>query len=160
MISDRVQRIGFSPTLRVTAKARAMRAEGIDVIDLSVGEPDFPTPQFIKDAGKKAIDENYTKYTANAGMPELKQAIIHRLQDDYGVTYNPNQIIASSGAKNCLYNLCMALFNKGEEAIIPAPYWVSYPHMVNLAKGVPVIVSTREENGFRLTAKELSRRDQ
>lgn len=157
MISDRVQRIGYSPTLRITAKARAMREEGIDVIDLSVGEPDFPTPEFIKEAAKKAIDENYTKYTANSGMPELKKAIIRRLHEDYGVTYNPNQIIVSSGAKNCLYNLCIALLNKGEEAIIPAPYWVSYPHMVNLAKGVPVVVPTREENGFRLTAKELSR---
>ena len=157
MLSDRVQRIGLSPTMRITGKAKAMRAEGIDVIDLSVGEPDFATPDNIKDAAKDAIDKNYTKYTTNAGMPELKKAIIQRIYDDHGLTYEPNEIIVSSGAKNCLYNLAIALFNKGEEAIIPAPYWVSYTEMVNLAKGVPVIVPTREENGFRLTPKELSR---
>ncbi len=157
MLADRIQRIGYSPTMRITAKAKAMRAEGIDVVDLSVGEPDFPTPENIKHAAKKAIDNNITKYTANSGMPELKKAIIQRISDDHGITYSPDEIIVSSGAKNSLYNLAMALFNKGEEAIIPAPYWVSYPAMVDLAKGVPVIIPTREENDFRLTPRELSR---
>lgn len=157
MLADRIHRIGYSPTLRITSKAMAMRAEGIDVIDLSAGEPDFSTPDFIKEAGKKAIDENYTKYTPNTGIPELKEAIIQRIYNDHGIMYEPNEIIVSSGAKNCLYNLAVALFNKDEEAIIPAPYWVSYPQMVNLAKGVPVIIPTREENGFRLTPKDLSR---
>jgi len=157
MIADRIQRIGYSPTLRITGKAKAMRAEGIDVIDLSVGEPDFPTPDYIKEAAKKAIDSNITKYTANSGMPELKKAIIQRLYDDHGLVYEPQQIIVSSGAKNCLYNLSVALLNKGEEVIIPAPYWVSYIPMVELAKGTPVIIPTREENGFRMTPQELSR---
>lgn len=157
MLADRIHRIGFSPTLRITGKAKAMRAEGIDVIDLSVGEPDFPTPDYVKEAGKKAIDQNFTRYTANDGMPELKQAIIQRIYDDHGLKYEPSEIIVSSGAKNCLYNLAIAIFNKGEEAIIPAPYWVSYTEMVNLAKGVPVIVPTREENGFRITPQDLSR---
>ena len=157
MIADRIQRIGLSPTIRISSKAKAMRAEGIDVLDLSVGEPDFPTPQNIKDAGIKAIEKNQTKYTANSGMPELKRAIMDRIFNDHGVKYEPNEIIVSAGAKNALYNLCIALFNKGEEAIIPVPYWVSYPQMVNLAKGEPVFLETREENGFRLTPKDLSR---
>ena len=135
----------------------AMKAEGIDVLDLSVGEPDFATPENIKQAGKDAIDANFTKYTPNAGIPQLKTKIIDRIKNDHGIEYEPDEIIVSSGAKNSLYNLCMAVFNKGEEAIIPAPYWVSYPHMVNLAKGVPVIIPTREENGFKLTPNDLSR---
>lgn len=124
-------------------------------MDLSVGEPDFPTPYNIKEAAKKAIDDNVTKYTANAGIPKLREAIAKKLREDNGVEYAPDEIIVSSGAKNCLYNLCIALFNKGEEAIIPAPYWVSYPEMVKLAKGVPVIVTTHEENGFLLTPEQL-----
>jgi aspartate/methionine/tyrosine aminotransferase len=133
----------------------AMKAEGIDIIDLSAGEPDFFTPEGIKDAGKKAIDDNFTKYTANEGIPELKKAIIRKLREDNGVEYEPDEIIVSSGAKNCLYNLFVALLNKGEEVIIPAPYWVSYPQQVSLAKANPVIVQTREENGFHLTPEEF-----
>jgi aspartate/methionine/tyrosine aminotransferase len=155
MIADRMSRIGASPTLRITAKARAMKAEGIDVIDLSVGEPDFPTPTDIKEAAKRAIDANVTKYTQNDGLPELKKAIARKLERENGLIYRPDEIIVSSGAKNCLYNLSVALFNKGEECIIPAPYWVSYPQQVSLAKADPVIVSTKEENGFRLTPEEL-----
>ena len=157
MLADRIQQIGFSPTLRINAKAQAMKAEGIDVIDFSVGEPDFATPENIKEAGKKAIDENFTKYTPNSGIPELKEKIINRIKNDSGVQYEPDEIIVSSGAKNSLYNLCMAVLNKGEEVIIPAPYWVSYPHLVNLARGVPVIIPTREENCFKLTPKDFSR---
>ena len=156
MLADRIQRIGLSPTLKISAKAKAMKAEGIDVIDLSVGEPDFPTPDNIKQAGKKAIDDNFTKYTANDGIISLRKAIAKKLKEDNGLEYETDEIIVSPGAKNCLFNLCIALFNKGDEAIIPAPYWVSYPAMVELAKGVPVYVQTKEENGFRITPKELA----
>jgi aspartate/methionine/tyrosine aminotransferase len=156
MLADRIQRIGLSPTLKISAKAKAMRAEGIDVIDLSVGEPDFPTPDNIKQAGKKAIDDNFTKYTANDGIIALRKAIAKKLKEENGLEYETDEIIVSAGAKNCLFNLCVALFNKGDEAIIPAPYWVSYPAMVELAKGVPVYVQTKEENGFRITPKELT----
>jgi len=154
-VADRVSRVATSPTLRITAKAKAMAAEGIDVIDLSLGEPDFPTPAHIKDAAKRAIDQNITKYTANDGLPELRRVIATRLREDYGVDYDTDEIIVSSGAKNCLYNLSVALLNKGEEVIIPAPYWVSYPAQVSLAKADPVIVPTKEENGFRMTPGEF-----
>ena len=154
-VANRIGRIALSPTLKITAKAKVMKAEGIDVIDFSVGEPDFSTPNNVKDAAKRAIDENLTKYTANDGIPELKQAIIRKFREDNGLEYEPDEIIVSSGAKNCLYNLCVALFNKGEEAIIPAPYWVSYPQQVNLAKANPVIIPTKEENEFRITPDEF-----
>ncbi|MCP4631637.1 MAG: aminotransferase class I/II-fold pyridoxal phosphate-dependent enzyme, partial [candidate division Zixibacteria bacterium] len=156
MLSDRVQRIGMSPTLKISGKAKQMKAEGLDVIDLSVGEPDFPTPLNVKTAGKNAIDENFTNYTANAGIPDLKNAIIRKLKEDNGLDYEPNQILVSSGAKHSLYNLCMAVISKGDEAIIPAPYWVSYPPMIELAGGTPVIARTKEENDFRLTPSELT----
>jgi aspartate/methionine/tyrosine aminotransferase len=155
MLADRIQRIGFSPTLRITAKAKAMAAEGIDVVDLSVGEPDFPTPENIREAGKRAIDANFTKYTANEGIPQLREAIARKLREDHGLVYDPSEIIVSAGAKNCLYNLCIALLNDGDEVIIPAPYWVSYPEMVKLGHGEPIIIPTLEENDFQLTPEEL-----
>jgi aspartate/methionine/tyrosine aminotransferase len=155
-LADRLQRIGESATLRISAKARQLKADGIDVIDLSIGEPDFPTPQNVKKAGQQAIEDNFTHYTANDGIPQLKQAIIKKLKNDNGLDYNPNQIIVSTGAKNCIFNLCTAILNKGDEAIIPSPYWVSYPAIVNLAKGVPVYVHCREENGFRLHSKDFA----
>src|SRR5512143_65440 len=132
MISEKVQRIGASPTLKIAAKAKALKAEGIDVIDLSVGEPDFPTPQNAKDAAKRAIDANQTKYTANEGTLELRRAIADRLREDHGHSYEPNQILVSSGAKHSLYNAMLAMVNEDEEVIIPAPFWVSYPEMVRL----------------------------
>jgi len=155
MISDKVNKIGSSPTLKISAKAKAMRAEGIDVVDLSLGEPDFPTPSAVKAAGIKAIEQNFTKYTENEGIPALKKAVLGRLKEDFGLAYEMNQVIVSSGAKSSLYHLLQALVNEGDEVIIPAPYWVTYPEAVNLAQGKPVIVPTREENGFRLTADEL-----
>ncbi len=155
-LADRLQRIGESATLRISGKAKQLREQGIDVIDLSIGEPDFPTPQNIKVAGQKAIEENFTHYTPNPGIPQLKEAIIKKLKRDNGLEYSPNQVIVSTGAKNCLYNLCVAVLNKGEEAIIPAPYWVSYPAMVSLAKGVPVYVKCREENNFLMTPKDFA----
>jgi len=155
MLSDRILSIGFSATMRISGTAMRMQAEGIDVIDLSVGEPDFPTPENVKEAAKQAINSNITKYTANDGFPKLKQAIIRRFYEDHGLEYKPDEIIVSSGAKNCLYNICAALLNEGDEVIIPAPYWVSYPNMVQLMKAVPIIVQTNEEDGFRLTASKL-----
>jgi len=156
LLADRLQRIGESATLRISAKAKQLKAEGIDVIDLSIGEPDFGTPDNIKQAAKTAIDVNFIHYTANPGIPELKQAIIKKFHDDNGLDYVPNQIIASTGAKNCLYNLCMTIINKGDEVIIPSPYWVSYPAFVSLAKGTPVYIPCREENGFRLHPKDFA----
>lgn len=155
MISERAKQIVDSPTLRINAKARAMKAEGIDVIDLSVGEPDFPSPENIKIAGKKAIDANVTKYTANEGIPELKKAIIKRLKEDHNLDYSLSEIIVSNGAKHSLYNLILAVINDGEEVIIPIPYWVSYPEMVLLARGKSVYIEGKEENGFKITAKQL-----
>jgi len=155
MISEKVQRIGASPTLKISAKAKAMKAEGIDVIDLSVGEPDFPTPENIKEAGIQAIRDNFTKYTESDGILALRKAIAKRLKEDYGVEYAPKQIIVSAGAKASLFHLVQALVDEGEEVIIPSPYWVTYPECVNLAKGRPVIVPTREEDGFLLSPDAL-----
>jgi len=155
MISERINQIGVSPTLKITAKAKAMKAQGIDVIDLSAGEPDFSTPDNVKQAGKLAIEENFTKYTENEGIPDLKKAIVNRLKEDLGLSYEPKEVIVSSGAKNSLYHLILALVNEEEEVIIPAPYWVTYPQVVSLAKGKPVIIHTKEENGFLMTADQL-----
>ena len=155
MISEKVQRIGASPTLKISARAKAMRAEGIDVIDLSVGEPDFPTPENIKEAGITAIRDNFTKYTESDGILSLRKAIAKRLQEDYGLEYGPKQIIVSAGAKSSLFHLVQALVDEGEEVIVPAPYWVTYPECVALAKGKSVIVRTREEDGFLLTPEAL-----
>lgn len=155
MLSDRVNKIGLSPTLKVTSKAAAMKAAGIDVIDLSVGEPDFPTPANIKEAGIKAIEQNFTKYTQNEGIPALKDAIIDRLKQDHGLSYARKEIIVSPGAKSALYHLIQTLISKGDEVIIPAPYWVTYPYAVSMACGTPVIIPTKEENDFHLTPEQL-----
>jgi aspartate/methionine/tyrosine aminotransferase len=156
MVSERVSQIGASETLRITAKAKELAAQGIDVIDLSVGEPDFPTPENVKQAGKQAIDANITKYTANQGIPELRQAISEKLRRDNNLEYGANEIIVSSGAKNCLYNLWMAILDDGDEVIVPAPFWVSYPQQIRLAGGRPVIVDTREEDDFKITPDALN----
>lgn len=155
MISEKVNQIGISPTLKITTKAKVMKAEGIDVVDLSVGEPDFPTPSNVKEAGIQAIEENFTKYTENEGIPALKEAIINRMMEGHGLSYSKDEVIVSSGAKSSLYHLIQALINEGEEVIIPAPYWVTYPHAVSLAKGKAVIIPTKEENGFLLTADQV-----
>jgi aspartate/methionine/tyrosine aminotransferase len=155
MISEKVQRIGASPTLKISAKATAMKAEGIDVVDLSVGEPDFPSPENVKEAGIKAIRGNFTKYTASDGILSLRKAIAKRLKEDFGVEYPPKQIIVSAGAKSSLFHLVQALVDEGEEVIVPSPYWVTYPECVALAKGRAVIVPTREEDGFLLTPETL-----
>jgi aspartate/methionine/tyrosine aminotransferase len=155
MISEKVNQIGASPTLRISAKAKAMKAEGIDIVDLSVGEPDFPTPENAKNAGIRAIQQNFTKYTENEGIPALKKAIIARMKEDYGLSYELNEVLVSPGAKASLFLLFQALVDEGAEVIVPAPYWVTYPMAVILAKGKPVIVPTKEENGFLLTPEDL-----
>jgi aspartate/methionine/tyrosine aminotransferase len=155
MLSDKANRIAASPTFKIAAKAKAMRAEGADVVDLSIGEPDFPTPPNVKAAGIKAIQENFTKYTENEGIPDLKKAVIARYRDDFGLAYAPNEVIISTGGKSSLFHAVQALVNKGDEVIIPAPYWVTYPEIVKLALGKPVFVPVKEENGFLLTPDEL-----
>lgn len=154
-LSERVQRIKPSPTLAVTAKANELKAAGKDVIGLGAGEPDFDTPDFIKEAAIKAINAGFTKYTPVDGTVSLKKAIIAKFQRDNGLTYEPKQILVSCGGKQSFYNLAQALLDSGDEAIIPAPYWVSYPDMVLLADGVPVIVSASIEQHFKITAPQL-----
>jgi aspartate/methionine/tyrosine aminotransferase len=155
MLAKRVNRIGMSTTLRISAAAKALRAEGKDVVDLSIGEPDFPTPAHVKDAAKRALDRNATGYTANEGIVELRRAICQKHARENNLKYEPDEVIVSPGAKYSLYLAVMVLVEKGEDVIIPAPYWVSYPEQVRLVGGNPVFVPTREEDGFRLTAKRL-----
>lgn len=156
-ISRKVTKLEESQTQAFAAKARKMRAEGIDVVSLTAGEPDFPTPQLIKDAAIKAINENFTKYTANQGIPELLHAITHKFQKDNNLKFDPSQILVSCGAKHSIYNALQALCDKGDEVIVPAPYWVSYPEMVKLVDATPVIVQTSEENHFKMTPAQLRR---
>ena len=154
-VSERIEKIGVSPTMKVAAKAKEMKAEGLPVIDLSVGEPDFPTPQNIKDAAKRAIDNNETGYTINAGTVSLRTAISEKLKKDNNLDYGLNEIIVSSGAKQSLFNTIQAIINKDDEVILPAPYWVSYPEMVSIAEGKSVIINTTEENRFLVTPEQL-----
>ncbi len=154
-ISERARRANPSPTLAITAKAKQMKADGIDVVSFGAGEPDFDTPQNVKDAAIKALQAGMTKYTPTSGTPELKAAICAKLKRDSGLEYQPSQIIVSIGAKHSLYNTMLALLDPGDEVIIPAPYWVSYPEMVKLAEGVPVYVQTDESTGFRMTPAML-----
>lgn len=155
-ISERVKLIKPSPTLAVSAKASALKAQGVDVIDFGVGEPDFDTPAHIKDAAKKALDQGFTKYTPAAGIPELKKAIAAKFEKDNGLKYSPEQIIVSCGGKHSLYNLFQAVLDPGDEVVIISPYWVSYPDMGMIAGAKPVFVQTSASNGFRPTAKELA----
>ncbi len=154
-ISWRLADIKPSITLAVTARAARLRAEGVDVIGFGAGEPDFDTPAHIKDAAKRALDAGETKYTHVAGTPALRKAISKEIQRAHGLAYTPEQILVSCGAKHSLYNLFQALLNQDDEVIIPAPYWVSYPDMVKLAGGTPVIVPTTFANGFRITPQAL-----
>jgi aspartate aminotransferase len=154
-VARRVQRIKPSPTLVVTARAAALKAEGKDVIGLGAGEPDFYTPTHISDAGAAAIRTGHTRYTNVDGTPDLKDAIAAKFARDNGLTYGRPQILVSSGAKQTIYNLVTALLDPGDEAVIPAPYWVSYPDMVLLADGVPVTVYAGPEQGYKITAAQL-----
>jgi len=154
-LSNRVNAVKPSPTLAITARAAEMRAAGKDIIGLGAGEPDFDTPEHIKTAGINAINDGYTKYTAVDGIPALKQAIIKKFKDDNGFDYQANQVLVSCGGKQSFFNLAQALINPGDEVIIPAPYWVSYPDMALLADGVPVIVETTQDQHFKITADQL-----
>ena len=154
-LSNRVQQIKPSPTLAVTNRAAELRAEGKDIIGLGAGEPDFDTPDHIKQAAITALQNGFTKYTAVDGTPSLKQAIIKKFKKDNNLTYAPNLILVSCGGKKSYYNLALAQLNKGDEVIIPAPYWVSYPDMVTMAEGVPVAIETTIESRFKITAEQL-----
>ncbi|OYV99711.1 MAG: hypothetical protein B7X11_05125, partial [Acidobacteria bacterium 37-65-4] len=156
MLSDRVNRIALSPTLRISARAGQMRAQGTDVVDFSAGEPDFPTPEPVKRAAKAAIDANFTKYVANDGIPELKAAIVEKFLKDNGLKYDLNEIIVSTGAKHSLLNIALSLFGAGDDVLIPSPCWVSYPYQIRMAGANPVLIPTREEHGFRLRAQDLA----
>lgn len=155
MLSERINRIQPSPTLAISAKAKAMRAAGEDVISFDVGEPDFDTPQHIKDACIEALRNGDTRYTAAAGTPKLLEAISHKMQRESRLHYEPSQIVVSCGGKHSLYNIFQSILNPGDEVIIPAPYWVSYPDQVLLADGVPVILHAGQEQGFKITAQQL-----
>jgi len=154
-LSERVQNIKPSPTLAITAKAKELRASGKDIIGLGAGEPDFDTPDHIKAAAIEAINNGFTKYTAVDGTPELKQAIITKFKRDNGFDYNADQVLVSCGGKQSFFNLAQAMLNPGDEVIIPAPYWVSYPDMVILAGATPVIIEAGIEQNFKITPEQL-----
>ena len=154
-LSDRLNRLSPSATLAMSQKSSELQAQGIDVVNMSVGEPDFPTPQHIKAAAVKAIEENWTKYSPVPGYPDLKKAISNKLKTENGLDYAPNQILVSNGAKQSVCNAIMAIVNAGDEVIIPAPYWVSYPQMVLLAEGTPVFVEAKIEQDFKITPEQL-----
>jgi aspartate aminotransferase len=157
ILSNRAKSLKPSPTLAINAKAKSMQSQGIHVISFGAGEPDFDTPENIKQAAKKALDEGFTKYTPVGGIDELKDAIIKKFQRDSGLSYKRSEIIVSCGGKHSFYNLAQAIFDQGDEVIIPAPYWVSYPPMVSLAGGTPVIVETIEKNEFKITPEDLKK---
>ncbi len=154
-LSKKALSISPSSTLAIDAKAKKMKADGIDVIGFGAGEPDFDTPAHIKEAAIKAINDGFTKYTPASGTLELKQAIVRKLKRDNGLEYAPANIVISNGAKHSLVNAFQAICNPGDEVIIPAPFWVSYPEMVKLADGVPVVINTTEEDGFKFTIKQI-----
>ncbi|AEE95865.1 pyridoxal phosphate-dependent aminotransferase [Mahella australiensis] len=155
ILSRKAQTITESATLAISSKAKKMKSEGIDVVDFGVGEPDFDTPEHIKAAAIDAIKEGYTKYTPATGIPQLKQAIANKLQRDNALSYKPSDIVVSNGAKHALFNAFYAILNPGDEVIMPAPCWVSYPELVKLADGVPVMVSADESNAFKTSADVL-----
>ncbi|MBS7333575.1 pyridoxal phosphate-dependent aminotransferase [Faecalibacter bovis] len=154
-LSKRLQNLKPSATIAMSTKARELKAQGLDIISLSIGEPDFNTPDFIKDAAKKALDENYTAYTPIAGYPELKEAIITKFKRDNNIEYTQNQIVVSTGAKQSIYNVLQAIVDDGDEVVIPTPYWVSYSDIVELSGGTPVFVEATLENDFKITPAQL-----
>src|SRR4030065_2169488 len=154
---NRAKSLKPSPTLAINAKAKSMQAQGIHVISFGAGETDFDTPENIKLAAKKALDEGFTKYTPVGGIDELKDAIIKKFERDTGLSYKRSEILVSCGGKHSFYNLAQAIFDQGDEVIVPAPYWVSYPPMVALAGGSPVIAETTEKNEFQITPEDLKK---
>lgn len=153
-LAKRTSQISKSLTLAITSKANKMKEEGIDVVGFGAGEPDFNTPSFIIDAAKEALDKGFTKYTANSGTPALKKAICDKFLKDNNLNYAPNQIVVSNGAKHSLYNAMLAIIEQGDEVIIPAPFWLTYPELVKMCEGTPVIVDTKDDK-FKLTPKKL-----
>jgi len=156
-LSSRAKSVSPSLTLAITAKAKKMKEAGIDVINFGSGEPDFDTPDNIKSAAIKSIQQGFTKYTAESGTDELKKAICEKFQKDNGLVYNTSQIVVSCGAKHSLYNIIQAVCEKGDEVIIPSPYWLSYPEMVRLAEAKPVFVKTDDSSGFRMSLSGLKK---
>jgi aspartate aminotransferase len=156
-LSNRLQRLAPSATLAMSQKSSEMKAQGIDVINMSVGEPDFNTPEAIKQAAKKAVDDNYSKYSPVPGYADLRKAIVAKLKRENKLDYSISEVLVSNGAKQSVCNTVMALVNPGEEVIIPAPYWVSYPQMVKLAGGEPVIVEAGFHQNFKMTAEQLEK---
>ncbi|MCB9189416.1 MAG: pyridoxal phosphate-dependent aminotransferase [Flavobacteriales bacterium] len=154
-VSDRLQRLSESATLAMARKTRELKAEGKSIIGLSLGEPDFHTPDFIKDAAKEGIDQNYTTYTPVEGYADLKEAVIKKFKRDNGLNYGMDQIVVSTGAKQSIANVMLSLVNPGDEVIVPAPYWVTYEEIVKLAEGTPVFIQTSIDNDFKITAKEF-----
>jgi len=157
-IASRVQAVSPSATLQITARAKSMRKEGIDVVNFGAGEPDFDTPQPIKDAAVKAINEGFTKYTPSTGIMELKERISRKLREENSLEYTPQQIIVSCGAKHAIYNIIQVLVDKGDQVIIPAPYWLSYPEMVRLAQAKPVILETAQKDGFKIDIEKFKKK--
>jgi aspartate aminotransferase len=156
-LSQKGLKISPSVTLEITAKAKAMKAEGIDVVSFGAGEPDFNTPENIRKEGIRAIEEGLTRYTPASGIIELKKAICEKLKNDNNLDYSPSNIIISSGAKHSIYNALMAIINPGDEVIIAVPYWVSYPELVKISGGEPVFIQTKEENDFKFTVSDLDK---
>jgi len=155
LISKRLSLISPSPTLAITAKAKQMKQEGIDVIGFGAGEPDFDTPIHIKEAAKKALDEGFTKYTPASGIKELKEAVCQKFKNDNNLNFSAEEILVSCGAKHSIFNAILALCNEGDEVILPSPYWVSYPEMIKIAGAKPVILMTTPENNFKITPQKL-----
>lgn len=155
ILSDKVNQLEESATIAMAQKSRALKDEGIDIISLSLGEPDFNVPDFIKAAAKQAIDDNYSKYTPVPGYLDLREAVAEKFKRDNGLIYKPNQIVVSTGAKQSLINVILSLINEGDEVIIPAPYWVTYFEQVKMAGGIPVVISAAIENNFKITAKQI-----
>lgn len=156
-LASRMEAVSPSLTLAITAKAKALKAAGENVISFGVGEPDFNTPEHIVDAAKTALDKGYTKYTPSSGLPALREAICEKLKRDNGLDYKPSQVIVSNGAKHSVFNVCFALLEEGDEVIVPAPYWLTYPEAVKVCGGVPVYAECTKENGFKMTAEALEK---
>ena len=156
MFSDRIQTLSPSLTIAISSLARDLKAQGKDILSFSAGEPDFGTPQRIKDEAIKAINDGFTQYTAVPGIPELLEAVAAKLKRENNLEYAPSDIIVSNGAKQSLFNLFQTVVNDGDEVIIPAPYWVTYPELVKYSGGTPVIIDTDEISGFKITAEQLS----
>ncbi|MBP7217171.1 MAG: pyridoxal phosphate-dependent aminotransferase [Candidatus Omnitrophica bacterium] len=155
-LADRLKLINPSSTLAITSKAKKLKSEGKDVVSFAAGEPDFDTPDFIKQAAIEAINAGFTKYTPTTGTPELKKLICEKFKKDNALEYAPSQIVVSCGAKHSIFNILLALVNQGDEVLIPSPYWVSYPEMVNVCLGVPRFINTSADNNFKITAQALT----